>query len=557
MKKNIAFIYFKEYRGAQTVYDHIYCFKQYSHHWITYFHALSSQLSKKTLEKFDIIVIHYTVAMFEDYRFPPQLRVLLRHLRAKKVVFIQDEYRRINATIENLNYIKADLLFTCFPDSEIEKVYPVKKLPNLIKVNTLTGFVPEELLKLKKVPYTKRALDVVYRSRRVPTWLGELGREKWRIAERFISEGAKFSLRQDISVEEFDRIYGKKWIKFLSNSKAALGVESGASVLDFDGEIQQKVERYEESNPWASFETMKNLFFSHLEGKVFLNQISPRCFECAALKTLMILYEGHYSGILIPWRHYIPLKKDHSNIEEIVSVLRDQKKWEQITEAAYTEIACNPLYSYKNFVKTFDDHIDQLFSNTFSSVSQKVFVVPLHAWSFSPDNIVYTVSVFGLLFLSMLPFSRKQKIALRNLLKIYRTHVGVFIKKIQLLNSLFIRLKIKNTKKLLDRNFTNIFSNKKIYEEAFILSTILSYSKKIKKIGGRPVLSFTISNNEAILYVGEQKKEKTLVVETVRDVPYFEGPLKVISEKSWGLPLHLRNLKVSLPHAQQIIELMK
>lgn len=556
MKKNIAFIYFKEYRIAQTVYDHIYCFQKHSRHHITYFHALSNQLSKKTLEKFEVVVIHYTIAMFHDYRFPPQLRILLRNLTAKKVVFIQDEYRQINAIIENLEYIKADLLFTCFPDAEIEKVYPVKKLPNLIKVNTLTGFVPEKLLKLKKVPYDQRVLDVVYRSRRVPTWLGELGREKWRIAERFASDGAKFSLRQDISVEEFDRIYGKKWIKFLSKSKSALGVESGASVLDFDGEIQRKVENYEEANPWASFETIKNLFFSHLEGKVFLNQISPRCFECAALKTLMILYEGHYSGILIPWRHYIPLKKDHSNIEEIVSVLRDQKKWEQITETAYTEIACNPLYSYKNFVKTFDDHTDQLFSNAPSSVSQKRFIVPLPVWSFSADNVVYKVSVLGLRFLIMLPLSRKQKIALRNLLKTY--NLGGLIKKIQLINSLFIRLKIKNIKKLLDRNFINIFSNKKIYEEAFILSTILSYNKKIKKIGRRPLLSFTISNNEAILYVGEQQRKKTIVVvETERHLPDFEGPLKVISEKSWGLPAHLRNLNVSLPHAQQIIELMK
>ena len=95
-----------------------------------------------------------------------------------------------------------------------------------------------------------------------------------------------------------------------------LGVESGASVFDFTGEIQSKVEQYEKENPGADFYEIRDKFFKKEDGKISLNQISPRCFEAAALKTLMILYEGEYSGILVPWRHYVPLKKDHSNIRK-------------------------------------------------------------------------------------------------------------------------------------------------------------------------------------------------------------------------------------------------
>ena len=53
-----------------------------------------------------------------------------------------------------------------------------------------------------------------------------------------------------------------------------------------------------------------------------MNVISPRCFEAAALRTLMVMYEGEYAGILEAGRHYVELKRDHSNIDEVVSAIR-------------------------------------------------------------------------------------------------------------------------------------------------------------------------------------------------------------------------------------------
>ena len=43
---------------------------------------------------------------------------------------------------------------------------------------------------------------------------------------------------------EEDRIYGKKWIHFLSQSRCSLGTESGASVIDFTGQIESDVREY-------------------------------------------------------------------------------------------------------------------------------------------------------------------------------------------------------------------------------------------------------------------------------------------------------------------------
>ena len=98
--------------------------------------------------------------------------------------------------------------------------------------------------------------------------------------------------------------------KLYKKFKCVLGVESGASIIDFNGEIEKVVDTYVDKNPTASFEKKYALFLHKYEGSLKLNQISPRCFEAAALRTVMILFEGNYSGILKPNRQYIPLKKD-------------------------------------------------------------------------------------------------------------------------------------------------------------------------------------------------------------------------------------------------------
>jgi hypothetical protein len=74
------------------------------------------------------------------------------------------------------------VLFTCVPTPEIGKVYPADKLPGVACINNLTGYVPEALLSRPVAPIAERTIDVGYRARKPPFWLGALGVEKWRIA---------------------------------------------------------------------------------------------------------------------------------------------------------------------------------------------------------------------------------------------------------------------------------------------------------------------------------------------------------------------------------------
>ena len=51
--------------------------------------------------------------------------------------------------------------------------------------------------------------------------------------------------------------------------------------------------------------------------------ISPRHFEAAAFRICQVLFEGEYSGVLRPMVHYIPLKKDFSNFDQVVGLIGD------------------------------------------------------------------------------------------------------------------------------------------------------------------------------------------------------------------------------------------
>ena len=224
---------------------------------------------------------------------------------------------------------------------------------------TLTGFVPEALLSLSVPEYADRPTDVGYRARRLFASLGAFAQEKWLIGERFKKTAEVYSLRCDIEHEEGRRLYGKRWISFIMNCKAVLGTESCVSFIDFDGTVMPKVDAYEQQHPDESAADIQAKFLGKWDGKIVIRVISPRCFEAAALRTLMILYPGSYSGILVPWRHYVPLERDHSNMDEVVAVLRDPARAKAIIDNAYKEIALNPTYSFRTMVEEFDQDLDK------------------------------------------------------------------------------------------------------------------------------------------------------------------------------------------------------
>lgn len=358
MKKNrpkILLLCDYNVHGASTVLDHINALCNSEKLEVVKLSNLGNLPYFLNLNLFDAIVIHYSIVMCSDTYLSSKARGLIQNYSGLKACFIQDEYRFIDSTVSAMKEMGINLLFTVVPQGIGDKIYSPSTLIDLEKIYILTGYAPDELKSIQHVPsYDERPLDVVYRSRSLPYWLGKLGQEKLIIADRFNKDGARYNLKMDISAREIDRIYGNKWINFLISSKACLGTESGASVMDFTGSIQRNVDDYVINNPDATFEEVSNKFLSDIDGQIVINVISPRAFESAALKTLMILYPGEYSGILQPWKHYIPLAHDHSNMQEVVEALRDKQLYTQIVETTYNDLIMSNEYGYNKLTETFE-----------------------------------------------------------------------------------------------------------------------------------------------------------------------------------------------------------
>ena len=164
-------------------------------------------------------------------------------------------------------------------------------------------------------------------------------------------------LRCDIAWGENDRIYGESWIRFLNSCRATLGTESGATVADYDGSIERRVKDFLAERPAASFEDVEQAILAPYEGNVDIRVISPRQFEAAALRTALVLFPGEYSGVLTPWRHYIPLEKNFSNFDEVAERIQDLAFLDELVDQTYEEVAREERYSLRAFIQQVDDLI--------------------------------------------------------------------------------------------------------------------------------------------------------------------------------------------------------
>jgi hypothetical protein len=342
-----------------TVAQHASALRDFSSHDVELAHVGTLNRFGFDLKQFDVIAFHYSLVIAKGYHIGADLRSRLQASKALKFLFIQDEYRWIDATAAAIRELGISVIFTVVNRDVIDLIYHHEWLKTVRKEITLTGFVDERLLGLEVPEYEERTIDVVYRARKVPYWLGSFSMEKWIIGEKFRRDAEQLGLLHDISSDESARIYGGAWVEFLAGAKATLGTESGASICDFSGRIQINVEAAVARNPAIDFETIRKEILHENDGGVIIHVISPRVFEAAALRTLMINYPGDYSGRLTPWRHYVPLAKDHSNIQEVLEVIRSPDRAKKIIEAAYREVACNPENSFRAMVAHFDRVISE------------------------------------------------------------------------------------------------------------------------------------------------------------------------------------------------------
>jgi hypothetical protein len=338
-----------------TVLEHLQSFRL-SEHEVFFAPGVRGAPLPLDLAAFDVVIVHYSVRLSLPDFISPEVAAALPGFVGLKILYIQDEYDTTETARTWIERLGFDIVFTCVPESSVEKVYPAARFPKTDFITTLTGFVPASFERPLRAPaMNERKLYLAYRGRALPYWYGLLGREKLVIGQRMKQICAERGVPCDIEWEEEKRIYGKDWYVFLMSARATLATESGSNVFDDHGEIRRAIEAALAANPNATFEDLYPRIVAPHEGKVRMNQISPRVFEAISVGTGLVLFEGEYSGVLRAWDHYLPLKKDFSNVDEIFAKLADDAFMTAMIERAHRDVIASGRFGYREAIRKLDE----------------------------------------------------------------------------------------------------------------------------------------------------------------------------------------------------------
>ena len=358
--RNILIVnYYAQYPPRVSVLDHLYSFRRHSGQRCFYVNLAVKRIPRYLLSiPFDLIVFH-TAFLSNRWHLPAFNRALkradvLKNSSAVKVALPQDEFFYAEAVCEFINEFDIRHVFSVSSPSEWPKIYKTVNFEKVKFYQVLTGYLEDTTLeRINKVAgsISNRKIDIGYRAWEAEPWLGRHGFLKTQIAELFREQGPKKGLVTDISTRYKDTFLGDDWYKFLLRCKYTIGVEGGASVLDWDGKVRQKTQDYMAEHPGASFDEVEEACFPELDGSLNLLAISPRHLEACATKTCQVLIEGEYNGILAAGKHYIVLKRDFSNFAEVLHLLKEDTARGEIVENAYRDVVKSGLCNYRNFVR--------------------------------------------------------------------------------------------------------------------------------------------------------------------------------------------------------------
>ena len=342
-------------KSAPTIMEHVDAFERYSSFKVWKVNTECGFPKRLGEIRFKAVVLHYSLFGYKPFMTKGFLDYLEASRDSYKIAFFQDEHRFCKMRFGFINYYKIDCVFTLVePDFFKETSLKYTDVPRL--VYCLPGYVSDNMLEAGQryfVPDEKRGIDIGYRGRNLEYYMGKGALEKYEIGVTFKEKASGLGLKLDIEVEESKRIYGKNWYRFVANCRGVLGVEAGVSIFDVEDVVYEAYQRLKEDSLKMSYEDMsQRLNFCDWEDKIYYRTISPRHFEAAVFRVCQILFEGKYSGLMKPMVHYIPLKKDFSNFDEVIRLFKNPSLRKRLTENAHNDLVAQSDHTYRKFVES-------------------------------------------------------------------------------------------------------------------------------------------------------------------------------------------------------------
>jgi len=339
--------------SRQTTIDHLLSFREHLPHADVQYLHFQQPLPKEVSDvAVDLLIVNYD---YLNYRFTPLWPYIKRrHIniarKAKKVVAIVQDDFWANVLLDNwcMDW-GVDRILTPI-DNNLDVLYPRSIKTKEFKM-ALTGYV-----KSGPVPNTPllkdRPIDLGQRVREMPPHLGRLAQAKAHQAVTMAHAARHAGFVVDVSTRVEDSFIGTTWFDFLASCKFTVGMKGGASLHDPRGLIHTKVQSYLARHPDAAFDEIERKCFKGKDMKHEFTAISPRLFESAMAGTCQILQREDYLGVLEPWRDYIPLESDYSNMDEVLNAMKDLDKCQLIVENARKALVDSKFFDYSQLVET-------------------------------------------------------------------------------------------------------------------------------------------------------------------------------------------------------------
>lgn len=244
-----------------------------------------------------------------------------------------------------------------------------------------------------EVPHLARPIDIGVRAARYLPHLGD--RDRNELHDLFARRIFVQPLIVDVGTERYDRA---GWAAFLNRCKGTVSTEAGSWWIERDDATINAIRAWTEQRlegkvlllpndsklrkvghklPWwlrvmarrilssgpirhestvteaLPFDDIYDQFFKDRPPPpVYGKCISSRHLDAIGTKTCQIMIEGRFNDILTAGQHYIPLKRDLSNVDEALAIFRDPHERSRIVDAAYAHVmACH----------TYDQRIAEIF----------------------------------------------------------------------------------------------------------------------------------------------------------------------------------------------------
>ncbi|WP_417782628.1 glycosyltransferase family protein [Terasakiella pusilla] len=341
-------------------------------------------LKRKQREADGIILLHSTNGDTLEYMVP--LVGLLSERKCPLLSFVGNEFNFPGAYISEKrdlfkkfepDFIATQLLQEAgsflFSDVVKQKVYSV---PHALNSDVFQF----------KTAHKDRVWDL---GGRAVTYLPHLGdRERNELHDFFSAHSFDPDLKVDISNDRFDRA---GWADYLNSCRGTVSSEAGSWYLERDDRTVKAIEewiktvktgastirsdgviaRLAQKLPYGlkqtirslmkfgpiqyesavkeelNFQEVYDLFFEDTpKAPVYSKCISSRHFDAIGTGTCQILLEGRYNDILIPHVHYIPLKADYSNLDEVLEIFHSAES-EKIAQNVSDYVRENHTYVHR------------------------------------------------------------------------------------------------------------------------------------------------------------------------------------------------------------------